>query len=163
MIGNPLEITDTVEHDGNTVTVMNGKILLVQFYKIGSKFILITVYLFLCFFHQSLSFCAEILQKVQGGKQSSVRILCHFFRCIPALLNCKCRFLQKTAFQDHEIRICCHLLLLFLPVADSKTRAFPNGRRTRVAVILKALCRIAIPAGVAACAINEKCTAAFIA
>ena len=121
MIGNPLEITDTVEHDGNAVAVMNGKILLVQFYKIGSKFILITVYLFLCFFHQSLSFCAEILQKVQGGKQSSVRILCHFFRCIPALLNCKCRFLQKTAFQDHEIRICCHLLLLFLPVADSKT------------------------------------------
>ena len=85
MIGNPLEITDTVEHDGNTVTVRNGKILLVQFYKIGSKLILITVYLFLCFFHQSLSFCAEILQKVQGGKQSSVRILCHFFRCIPAL------------------------------------------------------------------------------
>ena len=50
VIGNPLKITDTVEHDGNTVTVMNGKILLVQFYKIGSKLILITVYLFLCFF-----------------------------------------------------------------------------------------------------------------
>ena len=38
---------------------------------------------------------------------------------------------------------------------------FPKGSRTSVAVILKVLCRIAIPAGVAACGINEKCTAAF--
>lgn len=46
VIGNSLKITDTVKHNGNAVAVMHRKIFLVQFYKIGSKLILVTVHLF---------------------------------------------------------------------------------------------------------------------
>ena len=89
VIGNSLKITDTVKHNGNAVAVMHRKIFLVQFYKIGSKLILVTVHLFFRFFNCLLSVCTEMLQEIQSCKQGSVGILCHFFCGISALLNCK--------------------------------------------------------------------------
>ena len=68
---------------------MHRKIFLIQFYKIGSKFILVTVHLFFGFLYCFLSVCTEMLQKIQSCKQGSVRILRHFFCGISALLNCK--------------------------------------------------------------------------
>ena len=106
------------------MTVLQRKILLVQFDQIGSKLILVTVNLCLDFFHTECSFLIKMIQKIKGKLQCIFGLFCHFFRSCFTLLDCDPRIYKKTGFQNHKLLILCRNSFLFFRITHSCTGHF---------------------------------------